>query len=200
MSGGLARAVSCKAMRLIPILTAAAILACTAAPAVAQDASLFGYFKAVCAPGTDPDAGAARALAQGFAPAKKKPKMGELDDVKGFEKTVGGRDFFVVVGRGKGKAKDGMPPSATTACGVGVKGKDEAGLAAGRKWVGVPSSKTVMGIAFHAFRQSGGARAALSFDDKPAVKAALLAADLNVLTITGLGGNSLLLLTRTRPA
>jgi hypothetical protein len=187
-------------MRLaVPVLIAAALV--SAAPARAQPpADLFGLFKSICAPGPDPAAGAARATAAGFGPAKKKPKAAGLDDLQGFEKTVAGREFFVVVGRGKGKPKDGMPASTTIACGVGVKGKDEAGLAAGRKWVGVPASRTVMGVGLHGFRQSGGGRAALSFEDKAATRAALLAGDLNVLTVIGVGGNAVLLLSRTKAA
>ena len=64
----------------------------------------------------------------------------------------------------------------------------------------VPASKTVMGIGFHGFRQTAGGRAPLSFDDKPATKAAVLAGDLNVLTVSGLGGVSLLVLSRTKAA
>lgn len=183
----------------ITVLIAAALAAAT--PAQAQPpADLFGLFKSICAPSPDPAAGAARATAAGFAPTKKKPKAAGLDEVSGFEKTMGGREYFVVVGRGKGKPRDGMPASATLACGVGVKGKDEAGLAAGRRWVGVPASRTVMGVGFHSFRQAGGGRAALSFDDKAATKAALLAGDLNVLTVIGIGGNAMLMLTRSKAA
>lgn len=186
-------------MRLaVTVLTCLALAAAVPARAEAP-ADLFGLFKSICGPGPDPAAGAARATAAGFAPSKKKPKAVGLDEASGFEKTVAGRDFFVVVGRGKGKPRDGLPASATTACGVGVKGKDEAGLAAGRRWVGVPASRTVMGVGFHPFRQSGG-RAALSFDDKAATKAALLAGDLNVLTVIGVGGNAMLMLTRSRAA
>lgn len=175
------------------------LLLALAVPAEAQaPADLFGLFKTICAPGPDPAAGAARARAQGFVPARKKPKAGGLDEVDGFEKTIAGREYFVVVGRGKGKPKDGLPASSTLACGVGVKGKDEAGMAAGRRWVGTPVSKTVLGVGFHGFRQSGGGRTALSFDDKAAMKAALAAGDLNVLTVFSLAGATMLMLSRTR--
>lgn len=182
------------------IILAVALGMAAGAPAVAQDAGLFSFFRTICAPGTDSDAGAARAQAQGFTPVKKKAKIAGLDEVRAFEKTVGGREFFAFVGRSAGKPRDGLPASATNACGVGVKGKDEAALAAGRKWVGVPPSKTVMGIAIHGFRQAGGGRTALSFDDKPAMKAALLAGDLHGLTVSGLGGVSVLMLSRTKAA
>jgi hypothetical protein len=56
-----------------------------------------------------------------------------------------------------------------------------------------------MGVGFHAWRQDGG-RKALSFDDKPAMKAALEANDLNILTVSGLGGVSILMLTKSRLA
>lgn len=191
-----------------PIATAltlaALILAATASPSGAAspagDASLISYFKAICGPDLDPDRSAARALANGFFPARKKPKLGDMEDVRGFEQIVGGREFFVLAARGRGKPRDGNPASSTVACAVGVKGKDEAGLAAGRRWIGVPASKTVMGIGFHGFRQTAGGRAPLSFDDKPATKAAVLAGDLNVLTVSGLGGVSLLVLSRTKAA
>jgi len=192
------RRMACKGMRLAITVLISLALAAPATAAPAPPADLFGLFKSICAPGPDPVAGAARAKAQGFAPAKKKPKAGGLDEVDGFEKTIAGREYFVVVGRGKGKPKDGMPASSTIACGVGVKGKDEAGLAAGRRWVGVPVSKSVMGVGFHAFRQGAGGRGALSFDDKPAMKAALAAADLNVLTMFSLGGATMLMLTRSK--
>lgn len=178
---------------------ALASAAAAPAPAIAQDASLIGYFRSACGPGLEPGGVASRATAQGFVPAKKTPKMGDLKDVKAWEKTVGGREFFVITGRGEGKPKDGLPASATLACGAGVKGKDEAGLAAGRKWVGVPVSRSVLGVGFHAFTTAGG-RKALSFDDKPAMKAALSAGDLNVLTVSGLGGVSILMLSKSRPA
>lgn len=186
-------------------LLTVALLLLAAAPVdrsarAAESEGLFSYFRAVCGGDPDPDRGAARALAAGFAPAKKKAKAPGMDEVRGFEKTVGDREFFVIVGRGKGKPKDGLPASATIACGVGVKGKDEAALAAGRKWVGVPVSKSVMGVGFHGFTQTGGGRRPLDFDDKPAVKAALLASDMNVLTVSGLGGVSLLMLSRTKVA
>ncbi|MCF8505244.1 MAG: hypothetical protein K9G59_10050 [Caulobacter sp.] len=192
-------------MRPVPTVLILATLAVAATtpsrPALAAgDAGLFGYFTTICGPELDPERSAARAAANGFAPAKKKARVGGMDDMQGYEKTVDGREFFVLAGRGKGKPKDGMPASTTIACGVGVKGEDDAGLAAGRKWIGVPASKTVMGIGFHGFRQTGGGRAPLSFDDKPAVKAALLASDMNVLTVSGLGGVSLLMLSRTKAA
>lgn len=172
------------------------------APAKADDGGLFGYFRAICGsvPDPDPAAAVARAVDQGFAPAKKTPKVGDLKEVKAFEKTVGGREFFVITGRGVGKPRDGVPASATAACGVGVKGKDEAAMAAGRRWVGVPVSRSVLGVAFHAYRQAGGARTALSFDDKAATKAAVLAGDLNVLTVSSLGGSTVLFLSRSRAA
>ncbi len=170
------------------------------APATADDAGLFGYFRSICGSVPDPAAAIARASEQGFAPAKKTPRVGDLKEVKAFEKTVGGREFFVITGRGAGKPRDGLPASATAACGVGVKGKDEAAMAAGRRWVGVPVSRSVLGVAFHAFRQAGGARTALSFDDKAATKAAVLAGDLNVLTVSSLGGSTVLFLSRSRAA
>lgn len=192
------------ARSLLVAVLAAAALSAPPSPAgaetAADDAGLIGYFRSICTPEPDPDRGAAKALAAGFVPAKKKPNAGGLDDARGFEKTVGDRAFFVIVGRGKGKPKDGLPASSTIACGVGLKGRDEAALAAGRRWVGVPASRTVMGVGFHAFRVTGGGRAGLSFDDKPATKAALLAGDLNVLTVSGLGGVSLLMLSRTKAA
>lgn len=192
---------ACNGMRFTASIIIAAILASTAAaPAVAQDAGLFGYFKTICAPGTDPDAGAARAQAQGFAPAKKKSKVPGLNEVRGYEKTIDGREFFVFVGRGAGKPKDGLPASTFNACGVGLKCKDEAALAAGRKWVGVPASRSIMGVAVHGFRQAGGGRTALSFDDKPAMKAALMAGDFNGLTVSTLGGVSVLMLSKAKPA
>ncbi|MBP7703961.1 MAG: hypothetical protein KA105_01595 [Caulobacter sp.] len=184
-------------IRRIGSLTLAALLA--AAPAGAQDASLFGLFRSVCVAGLEPGGVAARASAQGFAPAKKTPKMGDMQDVKAFEKTVGERQFTVVAGRSQGKPRDGMPASTTLACGVAVKGKDEAGLAAARKWAAVPVSKSLMGVTFHAWRQGGG-RTGIDFDDKAATKAALLAGDLNVLTSTALGGSTLLMLSKSRPA
>jgi hypothetical protein len=189
-------------MRPILTLTTVAVLIASGvpAPATADDAGLFGYFRSICGSVPDPAAAVARAAEQGFAPAKKTPKVGDLKDVKAFEKTVGGREFFVITGRGVGKARDGVPASATAACGVGVKGKDEAAMAAGRRWVGVPVSRSVLGVAFHAFRQSGGARTALSFDDKAATKAAVLAGDLNVLTVSSLGGSTVLFLSRSRAA
>jgi len=170
------------------------------APATADDAGLFGYFRSICGSVPDPAGAVARAAEQGFAPAKKTPKVGDLKEVKAFEKTVGGREFFVITGRGVGKPRDGVPASATAACGVGVKGKDEAAMAAGRRWVGVPVSRSVLGVAFHAYRQAGGARTALSFDDKAATKAAVLAGDLNVLTVSSLGGSTVLFLSRSRAA
>lgn len=183
---------------------AALMLAATVTPSGAAspsgDAGLFNYFRTICGPDLDPDRSAARALANGFAPAKKKPKLGDMEDVQGFEQTVSGREFFVLAARGKGKPRDGNPASSTIACGVGVKGKDEAGLAAGRRWIGVPASRTVMGVGFHGFRQTAAGRAPLSFDDKPATRAAVLAGDLNVLTVSGLGGVSLLVLSRTKAA
>jgi len=182
-----------------PILILSASVALIGSPAVADDASLIGVFRSICAPGFEPGGVATRATAQGFAPAKKTPKLGDMKDVKAWEKTVGGREFFVVVGRVDGKARDGLPASKAVACGVGVKGKDEAGLAAGRKWAAVPAARSVMGVGFHAWRQEGG-RKALSFDDKPAMKAALAANDLNILTVSGLGGVSMLMLTRSRLA
>lgn len=195
-----ALAVASRPMRLIPVILAIAIIAAPGGLAQASDPGLFGYFRSICAADPDPVRGAARALEQGFAPAKKPTKAPGLDEAKGFEKTVGDRDFFVIVGRGKGKPRDGMPASATIACGVGVKGKDEAAMAAGRKWVGVPVSRSVLGVAFHAFRQADGARTALSFDDKAATRAAVTAGDLNVLTVSPLGGVTLLMLSRTRVA
>jgi len=170
------------------------------APASADDAGLFGYFRSICGSVPDPAAAIARAAGQGFVPARKTPKVGDLKEVKAFEKTVGGREFFVITGRGAGKPRDGLPASATAACGVGVKGKDEAAMAAGRRWVGVPVTRSVLGVAFHAFRQAGGARTALSFDDKAATKAAVLAGDLNVLTVSSLGGSTVLFLSRSRAA
>lgn len=191
-------------MRPVPTALILAMLAVASATSSDAEPSasdgLFSYFKTVCASNPDPDQGAARALAAGFVPAKKKAKAPGMDEVRGFEKTVGERELFVIVGRGKGKPKDGLPASTTTACGVGVKGKDEAALAAGRKWVGVPVSKSVMGVGFHGFILTGGVRKPLDFDDKPAVKAALLASDMNVLTVSGLGGVSLLMLSRTKAA
>lgn len=184
--------------RSLAVLLAVALVASTPAPVQAQEASVFGYFRSICGPDLEPGRVAARAADQGFAPAKKKPKAGALDETQGYEKTVGGKEFFVITGRARGKPKDGLPASATLACGVGVKGKDEAALAAGRKWVGVPVSKSVMGVGFHGFTQAGGARRPLDFDDKPAVKAALLAADMNVLTVSGLGGVTVLMLSKTR--
>lgn len=185
-------------MRLALTILISLALATPTAAQPAQPADLFGLFRTICAPGPDPAAGAARARANGFVPARKKPKSGGLDEVDGFEKTIAGREYFVVVGRGKGKPKDGLPASATVACGVGVKGKDEAGMAAGRRWVGTPVSKTVLGVGFHAFRQTGGGRTALSLDDKPAMKAALAAGDLNVLTVFSLAGATMLMLSRTK--
>jgi hypothetical protein len=182
------------------------ILAMTAtAPAARGEtapsqASLFTYFKTICGPDVDPARTAARAQAQGFAPAKKKQKLGAMEDVRGFEKTVDGREFFVLAATGKGKPRNGLPASTTLACGVGLKGKDEAAVAAGRRWVGVPATRTVMGVTFHAFRQSGSGRAPLDFDDKAALAAALAASDFNVLTISGLGGVTLLVLSRSREA
>jgi hypothetical protein len=193
--------VRCRGMR--PLLTLTAVAALIATPATfarAQDAVLFTYFRSICTPAADPAAGAARAAEQGFAPAKKTPRVGDLKEVKAFEKTVGGREFFVITGRGQGKPRDGLPASSTNACGVGVKGKDEAAMAAGRKWVGVPVSRSVLGVAFHAFRQAGGARTPLSFDDKAATRAAVLAGDLNVLTVSSLGGSTVLFLSRSRIA
>lgn len=180
----------------------AALAGAIAGPAAAQtrDSAVFSYFRSICGPDLDPGRAAARAADQGFAPAKKKPRAGTLDEAQGFEKTVGGREFFVIVGRDKGKPKDGMPASATLACGVGVKGKDEPALAAGRRWVGVPVSKSVMGVALHGFTSAGGARKPLDFDDKPAVRAALMAGDMNVLTVSGLGGVTVLMLSKTRAA
>jgi hypothetical protein len=187
-------------MRLSPVIIAAVLIAPTATPVHAEDAALFTYFRTICAPSPDPVAGAVRAVEQGFAPAKKTPKVGDLQDVRAFEKTVGGREFFVITGRGRGKPKDGVPASATSACGVGVKGKDEAAMAAGRRWVGVPVSRSVLGVAFHAYRQSSAGRTPLSFDDRDATKAAVLAGDLNVLTVSSLGGSTLLFLSRSRAA
>jgi hypothetical protein len=186
-------------MRVLPPALIAALLVAAAGPVHAQEPGVFGYFRAICGPDLDPARAAARAADHGFAPAKKKPKAGALDEAQGYEKTVGGKEFFVITGRARGKPKDGLPASATLACGVGVKGKDEAALAAGRKWVGVPVSKSVLGVAFHGFTQAGG-RKPLDFDDKPAVKAALMAGDMNVLTISGLGGVTVLMLSKTRPA
>lgn len=182
----------------IPAILSLALLA--PAPARADDGGLFGYFRSICGSVPDPATAVARAAEQGFAPAKKTPRVGDLKEVKAFEKTVGGREFFVITGRGVGKARDGLPASATAACGVGVKGKDDAAMAAGRRWVGVPVSRSVLGVAFHAFRQAGGARTALSFDDKAATKAAVLAGDLNVLTVSSLGGSTVLFLSRSRAA
>lgn len=190
-------------MRIATATATAAVLSLTLlapAPATADDAGLFGYFRSICGSVPDPAAAIARAAEQGFAPAKKTPKVGDLKEVKAFEKTIGGREFFVITGRGAGKPRDGLPASATTACGVGVKGKDEAAMAAGRRWVGVPVSRSVLGVAFHAFRQAGGSRTALSFDDKAATKAAVLAGDLNVLTVSSLGGSTVLFLSRSRAA
>lgn len=192
-------------MRRLPTVLILAILvvpAMTGSRAAAEpvEAGLFSYFRTICAPNPDPDQGAARALTAGFAPSKKKPRAAGMDEVRGFEKSVGDHEFFVIVGRAKGKPKDDMPASLTIACGVGLKAKDEAALAAGRKWVGVPVSRSVMGVGFHAFRQTGSSRAALSFEDKPATRAAVLAGDLNVLTVSGLGGVSLLMLSRTKAA
>ncbi len=169
-------------------------------PASADDGGLFGYFRSICGSVADPDAAVSRAADQGFVRAKKTPKVGDLKAVKAFEKTVGGREFFVITGRGVGKARDGVPASATAACGVGVKGRDEAAMAAGRRWVGVPVSRSVLGVAFHAFRQAGGARTALSFDDRAATRAAVLAGDLNVLTVSSLGGSTVLFLSRSSAA
>ncbi|MDP1632969.1 MAG: hypothetical protein Q8L66_16265 [Caulobacter sp.] len=196
---------ACNDMRLVStalILATLMVTATTSSLAVAApaDATLFAYFRTICGPDLDPGRSAARALGQGFVPAKKTAKLGGLDDVQGFEKTVDGREFFVLAASGKGKPRDGMPASSTIACGVGAKGKDEAGLAAGRRWIGVPVSKSVMGVGLYAFRQTPSGRAALSFDDKPAARAAVLAGDLNVLTVSGLGGVSLLLLSRTKAA
>lgn len=175
------------------------LFALSSPPAAAQDAGLFGVFRSVCAAGLEPVGVGSRASAQGFAPARKTPKLGDMKDVKAWEKTVGDREFFVVVGRVDGKARDGLPASKAVACGAGVKGKDVAGLAAGRRWAVVPVSRSVMGVGFHAWRQDGG-RKALAFDDKPAMKAALAADDLNILTVSGLGGVSMLMLTRSRLA
>ena len=66
------------------------------APASADDGGLFGYFRSICGSVPDPAAAVARAVDQGFAPAKKTPKVGDLQEVKAFEKTVGGREFFVI--------------------------------------------------------------------------------------------------------
>ena len=77
------------------------------APATADDAGLFGYFRSICGSVPDPAAAVARAAEQGFAPAKTTPKVGDLKEVKAFEKTVGGREFFVITGRGVGKPRDG---------------------------------------------------------------------------------------------
>ena len=189
-------------MRLAQPVMIAALAFATIPQAVAAepDPSLISYFKTICGPDVDPARVAARATVQGFLPAKKKPRLGGMDEVRGFEKTIDGREFFVLAATGKGKPRDGLPASATLACGVGLKGRDEAAVAAGRRWVGVPASRTVMGVAFHAFRQTGSGRAALSFDDKPALKAALTASDFNVLTLSGLGGVTFLMLSRTREA
>jgi hypothetical protein len=187
-------------MRLIPVTLAIALIAAPGSLARDADPGLFGNFRSICAADPDPVRGVARALEQGFLPAKKPTRAPGLDEAKGFEKTVGDRAFFVIVGRGKGKPRDGMPASATIACDVGVKGKDEAAMAAGRKWVGAPVSRSVLGVAFHAFRQTGDARTALSFDDKAATRAAVAAGDLNVLTVSPLGGVTFLMLSRTRVA
>lgn len=185
--------------RLAPALVMAAVLG-TPATVGAEPVGLFGYFKTICAADLDPARAAVRAAEQGFAPSSKKPRAPGMDDARGFEKTVDGREFFVIVGRGKGKPRDDMPASSTVACGVGLKGKDGAAMAAGRSWVGVPVSRTVMGVAFHGFRQTGAGRIPLSFEDKPALKAALAASDFNVLTVSGLGGVTFLMLSRTREA
>lgn len=187
-------------MRLTSLLLAAVLIVPTAIPAQAEDAVLFTYFRTICGPTPDPAAGAARAVEQGFAPARKTPKVGDLQDVRAFEKTVGGREFFVITGRGRGKPRDGVPASSTSACGVGVKGKDEAAIAAGRRWVGVPVSRSVLGVAFHAYRQASGGHTPLSFDDRDATRAAVLAGDLNVLTLSSLGGSTVLFLSRSRAA
>lgn len=183
----------------IPVSGLLAVTFFTAPAASAQDAGLFGLFRSVCAPGLDAGGVGARASAQGFAPAKKTPKLGEMKGVKAWEKTVAGREFFVVSGHVDGKARDGLPPSFALACGAGVKGKDEAGLAAGRKWAAVPVARSVMGVGFHAWTSAGG-RKPLKFDDKPAMKAALAANDLNILTVSGFGGTSVLMLTKSRLA
>jgi len=184
------------------LLIAATLASSTVARAETAGAApgLFNYFRTICGPDVDPSRTAARALAEGFVPAKKKPRLGAMQDVRGFEKTVDGRDFFVMAASGKGKPRDGLPASTTLACAVGLKGKDEAAVAAGRRWVGVPASKTVMGVGFHAFRQAGGARVPLDFGDKSALAAALAASDFNVLTLSGLGGMTLLVLSRSREA
>lgn len=198
--GDRTRAVSTDAMRFPSLVAVPAIaVVLVAAPSHAQDASLFGLFRSVCTPGLDAGGIASRATAQGFVPAKKTPKLGDMKGVKAWEKTVAGREFFVVSGHVNGKPRDGLPASFALACGAGVKGKDEAGLAAGRKCSGVPTARSMMGVGFHAWRQDGG-RKALDFDDKPAMKAALAANDLNILTVSPLGGVSMLMLTRSRAA
>ncbi len=186
-------------MRLTSGILAIAIAAAPVA-ATAQDGSVFGYFRGICGPDLDPGRTAARAADHGFAPAKKKPKAGGLDEAQGFEKTVGGRELFVIVGRGKGKARDGLPASTTVACAVGVKGKDEAALAAGRRWVGVPVSKSLMGVNVYGFRSAGGARTGLDFEDKPASAAALAGNDFNMLTAGSFAGVTLLMWTKSRAA
>lgn len=183
-------------MRALPLVLLVALTA--AAPAAAQDASVFGYFRSICGPDLDPARTAARATQQGFAPARKKPKTNGLDEAQGFEKTVAGRELFVIVGRGKGKAKDGLPASTSVACGVGVKGKDEAALAAGRKWVAVPVSRSLMGVSVYGFRGGRGARAPIDFDDKEVAKAALMAGDFNMLTTGSIAGVTVLMWTRSR--
>jgi hypothetical protein len=184
---------------IAPTVAASLAASLAAAPAAAQEASLFGLFRSICAPGLDAGGIAARAAGQGFAPASKAPKLGEMKGVKAWEKTVAGRELFVVSGYVDGKPRDGLPASHALACGAGVKGKDETGLAAGRKWAAVPAARSVMGVGFHAWSSVGG-RKALAFDDKPAMKAALAANDLNILTVSGLGGVSILMLTRSRLA
>ena len=87
-----------------PVATALVLITCLiAAPSVRAEpsANLFGYFRAICGPDLDPGRSAARALAQGFVPSKKKPRVGGMDDMQGLEKTVDGREFFVLAGSGK---------------------------------------------------------------------------------------------------
>mgnify|MGYP001559325557 FL=1 len=95
-------------MRIV-IATVLSLALLAAAPASAEDAGLFGYFRSICGSVPDPSAAIARAADQGFAPAKKTPKVGNLKEVRAFEKTVGGREFFVIPGRGAGKPRDGLP-------------------------------------------------------------------------------------------
>ena len=183
-------------MRGAPIITAALILL-AAGPANAAEAGLFGLFRGICGPGLEPAGVAARATAQGFTPAKKPPKSDGATETRSFEKTIDGREFFVVAARRSDKAEKEMPASSTLICGAGVKGKDEAGLAAGRAWAGVPAAKSILGVSIYLFTQQGG-RKAVGLKDKAAARAAVEAGDLHTLTASGIGGASLLLLTRTR--